>query len=67
MGQHHHGREISVASLNQQALPAYDPQKIKKAVSHMVNAADHYANWERRLGVSGGVALVLGSKGAEGS
>ncbi len=59
--------QIQVANTDRSAIPMYDSKTLNEAVASMLDAASHYENWRIGLGVSGGVALVLGSEHAETS
>lgn len=67
MGNHHQVQDIKVVNTGHAAVPTYDQATLKLLVSGMLDAASHYENWRIGLGLSGGVALVLGSKSAETS
>jgi hypothetical protein len=44
---------------------AADVDKLNKNVKKMVHRASHYNTWEKKLGLRGGIALVLGNKYGE--
>lgn len=59
--------QVPNTNVQREGAPVIDADALDKIVTDMTIAAGHYKNWEKELGVRGGIALVLGNRWPESS